>query len=190
MSRPPRDQRAAEAALRQVVNFLAVNVNKVSAGERRRWHQQLWQLAPTAEFVPRADDTRALLRQVQCEVSIGIRATFAGDAWEPDAHPVLVAVPRAEVTPVRWIYEWTWRADSEADLLVAAVADLVQRAGSTLRECSRCHDLFLGRKRGVFCSTKCQQREMDQRKLARRKAARQARTSQPDRTDTTLEGGA
>jgi hypothetical protein len=175
MTRLTREQRTAEETLRQVVRFLAVDIGKASAAEHQRWYQLLRRLAPSSEFVEQAPDVRELLTQVQRDVTNGIRATFTGQRWTPAARPVLVATPQAGTKPVRWLHQWRWLANSERDLLVAGTADLVQRAGSALRACQRCHTLFLGRKRGVFCSVQCQQHEMDQRKLVRRKAARDQR---------------
>ena len=139
---------------------------------------------PRAGSSPLIDETDAaavadLLRHVHGDVTHGLRSLVRGERWDLPTASFSLAVNLTQERPPRRRYFLHAQTELEADNILLGVASLVRSHGETLRECERqgCGRIFLGRKRGAYCSPECLQLAMTARKTARRRQAAQQRRS-------------
>jgi hypothetical protein len=113
-----------------------------------------------------------LLRHVHTEVSTGLHALLREEPWQlpPGQSQIIGLVTQRQ--PIRRRYYVQAEMSSEGENLIRNIGALVAEVGESLRECPRCQNIFLGRKRGLYCGRVCQQQEMAVRKTARRQRER------------------
>jgi hypothetical protein len=98
------------------------------------------------------------LRRVNDEVNTGLRRLLAPDSGGLLGGWMLPAPKSVRVVRVGHIFTLLQESRDEAASILAAIAELITRAGEYLRACPECRTPFVRRGRRLFCDEKCSMR--------------------------------